>query len=182
MPAFQTYEYGVGPKYEIPEVLWKKIEPVLAEVDAKRPPKQTPGRPRMDNRKALTAIFYQLRTGCQWNALPRSLGAKSTVHDRLEEWQKAGVFERLWKIALEYYDAVKGIDWEWQAVDGAMTKAPLGGGKHGSQPDGSGQARREAEPLDRRERDSLGRGGQGSEPARQPAAGGDIGEHPGRAA
>jgi putative transposase len=37
----------------------------------------------MENRKALTAILYLLRTGCQWEALPRSLGAKSTVHDRL---------------------------------------------------------------------------------------------------
>ena len=27
-------------------------------------------------------LFYVLRTGCQWNALPRSLGASSTVHDR----------------------------------------------------------------------------------------------------
>jgi transposase len=29
----------------------------------------------------MSAIFYVLRTGCQWNALPRSLGASSTVHD-----------------------------------------------------------------------------------------------------
>ena len=33
----------------------------------------------MDDRKAMSAIFYVLRTGCQWNALPRSLGASSTV-------------------------------------------------------------------------------------------------------
>jgi hypothetical protein len=30
------------------------------------------------------------------------------------------------------YDAVKGINWEWQAMDGSMTKAPLGGKKHGT--------------------------------------------------
>jgi transposase len=39
------------------------------------------GRPRMDDRKAMSAIFYVLPTGCQWNAVP-SLGASSTVHDR----------------------------------------------------------------------------------------------------
>jgi transposase len=33
----------------------------------------------MDDRRAMSAIFYVLRTGCQWNALPRSLGASSTV-------------------------------------------------------------------------------------------------------
>ena len=31
----------------------------------------------MDDRKAMNAIFYIARTGCQWKALPRSLGASS---------------------------------------------------------------------------------------------------------
>ena len=38
----------------------------------------------------MSAIFFVLRTGCQWNALPRSLGTSSTVHDRFQEWRKAG--------------------------------------------------------------------------------------------
>jgi putative transposase len=81
----------------------------------------------MDDRKAMTAIFYILRTGCQWKALPRSLGAPSTVHDRFQEWRKAGVFQRMWEEGLGLYDELEGIDWEWLALDGAMTKAPLGG-------------------------------------------------------
>ena len=85
------------------------------------------GRPRMDDRKAMNAIFYVLRTGCQWNALPRSLGASSTVHDRFQEWGDAGFFERLWNEGLLEYDMKRGIDWEWQSMDGAMTKAPFGG-------------------------------------------------------
>ena len=40
--------------------------------------KKKTGRPRMDDRKAMNAIFYIARTGCQWKALPRSLGASST--------------------------------------------------------------------------------------------------------
>ena len=44
------------------------------------PHKKKAGRPRMNDRQAMNAIFYILRTGCQWNALPRSLGASSTVH------------------------------------------------------------------------------------------------------
>jgi len=39
----------------------------------------------MDDRKAFAAIVYVLRTGIQWNALPRELGASSTVHDRFQE-------------------------------------------------------------------------------------------------
>jgi transposase len=121
----------VGSAYQIPDVLWEAFQPILAELEAQKPPKKKAGRPRMEDRQALSAIFYVLLTGGQWGALPRSLGAKSTVHDRLKEWQQAGVFERLWKLALEYYDQERGIEWEWQACDGAMTKAPLGGEKHG---------------------------------------------------
>ena len=86
----------------------------------------------------MTAIFYVLRTGCQWKALPRDMGAASTVHNRFQKWREAGVFERMWREGLQEYDAVKGLDWEWQAMDGAMTKAPLGGKRNRSQPDGSG--------------------------------------------
>jgi len=38
------------------------------------------GRPRMDDKNAMGAIFYVLSTICQWNALPTRLGASSTVH------------------------------------------------------------------------------------------------------
>jgi transposase len=51
----------------------------------------------MDVRTAMTAILYVLRTGCQWRALPRSLGAGTTVHDRFQQWVEAGVFKKMWK-------------------------------------------------------------------------------------
>ena len=88
----------------------------------------------MDDRQAMTAIFYLLRTGCQWSALPKSLGAKSTVHDRFQEWQQAGVFEKLGRAGLLEYDLAVGLDFEWQSMDGAMTKAPLGGEATGPNP------------------------------------------------
>ena len=74
---------------KIPDVLWDKIIPLLPL----RKKKKKAGRPRMDDRMAInmSAIFYVLRTGCQWNAVPRNLGASCTVHDRLQAWRKAGV-------------------------------------------------------------------------------------------
>jgi len=42
----------------------------------------------------------------------------------------------------------QGIDWSWQSMDGAMTKAPLGGGKNRPKPYGSGQTRRETKFAD----------------------------------
>ena len=67
------------------------------------------------------------RTGCQWKALPKGFAASSTVHLRFQQWRADGVFERLWREGLIEYDVRHGLDWEWQAMDGAMTKAPLGG-------------------------------------------------------
>jgi hypothetical protein len=43
-------------------------------------------------------------------------------------------FDEIWRQGLLEYDQVVGIDWEWLAADGAMTKAPLGGSKTGSNP------------------------------------------------
>ena len=37
------------------------------------------------------------------------------------------------------YEALKGIDWEWLAMDGAMTKAPLGGERTGRNPTDRGK-------------------------------------------
>ena len=118
---------GVESAYEIPDVLWDKISSLLSL----RKRKKKAGRPRMNDRKTMSAIFYVLRTGCQWNALPRSLGASSTVHDRFQEWRSAGVFRRMWIDGLSVYDKKTGIDWKWQAMDGVITKAPLVGKRYG---------------------------------------------------
>ena len=135
--------YGVGTDYQIPNSLWSEIETILPVLPAKK----KAGRPRMPDRQAMTAIFYLLRTGCQWKALPRSLGAPSTVHDRFQAWVAAGVFQKLWQIGVQEYDVNEGLDWEWQALDGAMTKAPLGREKNRPQSHRSGQERGQTERV-----------------------------------
>jgi len=114
--------------------------------------KQQDGRPRMDDRQALTASVYVWRTGCQWKALPRSLGAASTVHDRFQEWRQAQVCERLWQAGWLRDDELNGLDWEWQAMEGTMTKAPWGGTRPRAQPDRSRQQGDETESADGRPR------------------------------
>lgn len=85
---------GIDSSYEIPDVLWNRISSLLVHKPKRK--KKKIGRPRMDDRKAMTAIFYITRTGCQWKALPRSLGASSTVHDRFQQWRKDGIFKQMW--------------------------------------------------------------------------------------
>ena len=36
----------------------------------------------------------------------------------------------MWIDGLSVYDENNTIDWKWQAMDGVITKAPLGGKKH----------------------------------------------------
>ena len=72
--------------WNVSDELWKKVKLSIPEA----PSHTKGGRPRMDDRKAFEAIVYLLRTGIQWNALPRELGASSTVHDRFQEWEKQG--------------------------------------------------------------------------------------------
>ena len=130
-------------QWELPEELWEQMEGLLPE-----PPVHPLGchRPRVSNRSALNAIFFVLRTGCQWNALNATgICSSSSAHRRFMEWTRAGVFERFWEEGLLRYDALKGIDWSWCSMDGALSKAPVAGSKKNrSQSDGSRQARHQA--------------------------------------
>lgn len=134
--------------FRISDELWAVLEPLLPEhVNRHR---FGGGRPRVPDRRCADAIFFVLRTGCQWEALNQTeLCAKSTAHDRFQEWAEDGVFLRLWQAGVEQFDEVQGIDWDWLSMDGAMTKAPLGGEKNRAESHGSGQVRRQAQLADR---------------------------------
>ena len=54
---------------------------------------------------------------------------KAEVHDRFQEWRKAGVFKQMWIDGLAMYDKKTGIDWKWQAMDGAHDKSTSWGKK-----------------------------------------------------
>lgn len=109
---------------EIPDELWKLIEPLL-------PPDKllgVNGRPRVLNRTVLNGILYVLRTGCQWKMIPRVYSSGSTCHLRFQTWVRAGRFERIWRVCEKHYDNLKGIDWRFQSLDSATVSAPVKGG------------------------------------------------------
>ncbi len=122
--------------WEVSDERWEKVKSLIPPA----PSRAKGGRPRMGDRQAFAAIIYVLRTGIQWNALPRELGASSTVHDRFQEWEQAGFFKALWQAGLEEYDEIQGIEWEWQAADGTMTKAPFGKAATGANPTDRGKS------------------------------------------
>lgn len=115
--------------WRIPDALWEKMKPLLP-IPTPKPHPLGCHRRRVDDRAAMNAIVFVLRTGCQWNALNATgICSSSSAHRRFMEWVEAGVFERFWRQGLLQYEALKGIDWSWLSMDGAMTKAPLAGTK-----------------------------------------------------
>ena len=134
--------------WRLSDELWEKIQPLLPK--HRNTHRFGGGRPRKPDRVCADAIFFRLRTGCQWKALDATgICPGSTSHDRFQEWVAAGVFLKLWKAGLLGYDQLKGIDGSWLSMDGCMTKAPLGGENDGQEPDGSRQVRGQAELVGR---------------------------------
>ena len=67
---------------------WAIIEPLI--------PVSKVGRPReVEMREVLNAIFYQARSGCQWDMLPNDLPARSTVNDYFRQWRDDGTWQRI---------------------------------------------------------------------------------------
>jgi putative transposase len=74
---------------DITDAQWALIKPYL-------PPVSPGGRPRQTNlRDVVNAIFYLLRTGCQWRYLPRDFPPKSTVWRYFDHWRRDGTLDAL---------------------------------------------------------------------------------------
>jgi putative transposase len=69
---------------------WQVIEPLFRRENIKR------GRPlKYGRREILNAIFYVLRTGCQWRHLPHDFPPWRAVYVQYDRWKKAGLFEKM---------------------------------------------------------------------------------------
>ena len=134
----RTANNKTPPGFRISDALWTVLQPLLpVHVNTHR---FGGGRPRVPDRPCADAIFYVLRTGCQWQAVDQTeLVAHSTAHDRYQEWVRADVFLQLWQAGVAQFEELQGIDWAFSSMDGAMTKAPLGGEKTGPNPTDRGK-------------------------------------------
>jgi transposase len=108
----------------VTDELWEVIEPLLPE----EPPKPKGGRPRIDDRAALTGILFVLKSGIPWEMLAQEMGCGSgmTCWRRLKEWNEAGVWERLHQRLLDRLGEAEQIDWERASLDSASVPAPGG--------------------------------------------------------
>ena len=108
----------------VTDELWEVVEPLLPE----EPPKPKGGRPRVDDRAALTGILFVLKSGIPWEMLPQEMGCGSgmTCWRRLKEWNEAGVWEKLHHKLLDRLGKADEIDWHRASLDSASVPAPGG--------------------------------------------------------
>jgi putative transposase len=80
---------------DLSDAEWKYIEPHL-------PAPKGLGRPRThDLREILNAIFYLLKSGCQWRMLPHDFPRWPTVYHYFRRWRMDGTWERINRSLLE---------------------------------------------------------------------------------
>lgn len=111
----------------VSDELWEVVEPLLPS-EPDKTSGTSGGRPRIDNRAALTGIIFVLKSGIPWEMLPQEMGCGSgmTCWRRLQEWYEAGVWEELHKVLLDRLGEADQIDWSRASVDSASVAAPRG--------------------------------------------------------
>jgi transposase len=109
----------------VSDELWELVEPLLPKKERRF---RYPGRKRFPDRLALQGILFVLHTGIAWTHLPRELGFGSgvTCWRRLDEWQRAGVWERLHLLLLSRLRAAGELEWSRAVVDSSQIQAKKG--------------------------------------------------------
>lgn len=100
-------------------------------------------RKRVDNHAVMDAIFFVLRSGCQWNA-------SNIIRGMFIEFctpTLSGIAQcrRLWGLLAQLLFAAKHLDsinWSCPSIDGCITKSSLSGTKNRPQPYGQRVTRR----------------------------------------
>jgi putative transposase len=77
--------------WRLPDELWQRVETLLP----KRRRSRKGGRPPLPYRQVLDGIFYVLRTGCHWKAVPPEFGSGSSLHRYFQRFVKLGIFKKL---------------------------------------------------------------------------------------
>jgi transposase len=109
----------------VSDALWKRVESLLPRQERRF---RYPGRKRLDDRAALQGILFVLHTGIAWRHLPLELGfgSGSTCYRRLDEWQRAGVWERLHALLLAELQAAGEIEWTRAVADSSHVQSKKG--------------------------------------------------------
>jgi transposase len=94
------YQQCIEKKFLLNAKLWEQARLILAEMQIK----SRIGRPSLDLKRAINGIYYLLKTGIIWKALPRCFGSSSAIHRTFQKLVRYGFFQKIWILELEQYD------------------------------------------------------------------------------
>ena len=112
---------------DLTDEAWAAIAPIL-------PDAKPGGRPRTTSLRAvLNAIFYLLRTGCQWRLLPHGFPPWGTVYHYFRSWDAAGIWVQLHRAVYEQarVEAGRAACPSVVIMDGQSVKTTERGGRRG---------------------------------------------------
>ncbi len=90
-PDLMPPSFGFRKAYptDLSDTEWALLEPYV-------PPSLPGGRPECwPRRELVNAMFYVLRNGCTWRALPHDFPPHSTVYGYFRRWRDAGIWQRV---------------------------------------------------------------------------------------
>jgi len=93
--------------WAVPDDVWEIIEGILE----REYPRHRQDRKRVPLRPVLDGVVYKLRTGCQWNRIPKEYGDDSTIHRHFQAWCEMGIFDAIWRQLLLRCEGLGGMDW-----------------------------------------------------------------------
>ncbi len=98
-----------------------RLEPLL--------PKDTRGKPRVDDRRVISGIVHVLKSGGRWVDAPSDYGPKKTLYNRYVRWAAKGVWVRIFQTLAEAGGPPQDL-----LIDSSTVKAhrSASGGKGGS--------------------------------------------------
>ena len=111
-------------RHDISNKLWSLLKPHLPGSSG------SVGRPAFDNRRFINAVFWILRTGAPWRALPPDLGDWKNTQRRFCRWRDKGIWEKLLDLTID------DPDYEWLMIDASHCKVhPHAAGARGGNQD-----------------------------------------------
>jgi putative transposase len=112
---------------DLTDAQWALIEPYLR----RRP---GPGRPpRLERRAVVNALFYLVRSGCQWRRLPREYPKWESVRYYFDKWTRDGTWEQINPVRVQQRRVQQGRRAQPTGfvIDSQSTKSTEAGGDRG---------------------------------------------------